>query len=96
MNNWVRRWLGLEQDFATLARMIADNADKLKVIEKNINRTVVTSQAVGRLVARLDPNYAKTELDNPERKAESDRLGEEVIAKLEAEDRARRHTLGEF
>ena len=49
---------------------------------------------LGRVIAKLDPMYGKSEHD-PARKAESDRLGEEIIKRLIADNAARKHTLGE-
>jgi len=84
MRNWIRRWLGIEELRLNLFYV-------RKEIQKDYR---VTQQALGRIVAKLDPDYNKSESD-PSRKAESDRLGEEVIKRLEAEDWARRHTTGE-
>jgi len=39
---------------------------------------------MGRLIAKLDPHYAKDEQD-PTRKAESDKIGDDVIKKLTSE-----------
>jgi hypothetical protein len=45
------------------------------------DRLSVTDRAIGRLVAKLDPTFAQSEFD-PARKAESDRIGDEVMRKL--------------
>lgn len=50
---------------------------------------------LGRIIAKLDPMYGKPEID-PARKTESDRLGEEAIARLIADSMARRHTEGKL
>lgn len=47
--------------------------------------------ANARLIAKLDPLYGIPE-DDPARKAASDELGKAIIAKLKAEDVARRET----
>lgn len=59
------------------------------------NKVEATLAGIGRIIARLEPIYGKDELD-PARKAESDKLGEAVIKRLEAENKARKHTLGEL
>jgi hypothetical protein len=55
----------------------------------------VQNDAIGKLLVQIQPLLAVDELD-PTRKAESDRLGEEVINRLRAEDLARQHTLGKI
>lgn len=91
----IRQWLGITQVLRNQVTLI----DKLADINSNIgkvNRIVsAITPGLGRVIAKLDPMYAKDELD-PIRKAESDKLGEEVIQRLKAEDAARRHTTGEY
>ena len=88
MKAWIRQWLGIEKNIEELK---LDLFYVRKEIQKDYR---VTQQALGRIVAKLDPDYNKPESD-PARKAESERLGEEVIKRLEAEDWARKHTTGE-
>lgn len=97
MKNWIRRWLGLDVDQKV---MMADHAaiiNYLARIEGSLfsarSETRAISSALGRIVAKLDPTFVKSEFDQ-DRKAESDRLGEEAIKRLKAEDWARRHTEG--
>jgi hypothetical protein len=54
---------------------------KLEKIERQI---CAITPGLGRIIAKLDPMYVKDEL-NPQRKKESDAIGEEVIKKLIAE-----------
>jgi hypothetical protein len=52
----------------------------------------VTNLAVARIIAKLDPQYARDEMD-PQRKRESDDLSNEIIRKLIAEHRASNPTV---
>lgn len=51
--------------------------------------------ALGRIIAKLDPIYGTSDFSEAKR-AESDRIGEEAIRRIQAEDKARRHTTGEL
>lgn len=51
--------------------------------------------ALGRIIAKLDPIYGTSDLSAAKR-AESDRIGEEAIHRIQAEDKARRHTTGDL
>lgn len=64
---------------------IMDELEQLRAIEP----------ALGRIIAKLDPRFSTSETD-VDRKADSDALGRIVIAKLLAEDKARRHTTGDL
>jgi hypothetical protein len=85
---WLREYLG----FTHLADYIAEAAINIRDLQKQtdaIDRKLsVITPGLGRVIAKLDPMFAESEL-SPERKAESDRIGEEVINRLNAEAKAR-------
>ena len=104
----LRDLLGLDEDRREVHKMIADAIwrDGQHLLEMKRWQALI-EQALGRIIAKLDPMYGKPETkpwkDDPaamqawaDRKAESDRLAEEAIKRLEAEDWARKHTLGEI
>lgn len=84
----IRTWLGIEeirQDAAAIEFSITE----LRNHQINMQRTLnAIGPGLGRVIAKLDPIVAVSEFD-PERKAESDRIGEEVLKRLEAEAKAR-------
>ncbi len=91
----IRNWLGLAEDRKFLSDQIAADFMALHNELYELRKTVSSSlTAQARLIAKLEPNFAKSEFD-PDRKAESDRLGEKVINRIKAEDWARKHTTGE-
>jgi hypothetical protein len=55
----------------------------------------ITNQGVGHLIAKIDPHMARSEHD-PKVKSESDKIGEDVIARLRGEQLARQHTEGKL
>jgi hypothetical protein len=65
---------------------------QLSTQEHVIGRILLQVNAItpglGRVIAKLDTQFGRAEID-PARKAESDKLGEEVIKRLEAEAKAR-------
>ena len=68
---------------------------KVNAILRKVERLEAIEPALGRIIAKLDPRFSTDEID-ADRKADSDALGRIVIAKLLAEDAARRHTTGEL
>ncbi len=91
MRNFLRRLLGLNDDLEAIISAVESSNGDIQRIELRLS---AMSAGMGRIVAKLDPMYGKSEFD-PARKAESDKLGEETIRRLEAEDWARRHSVGE-
>lgn len=82
--NWLQRLLGLPYMSADL-RAIQDRQKSHGQALANIARDIrVLSLACSRIIAKLDPNYIVAE-DDPDRKADSDAIGEEVLRKLYAE-----------
>ena len=92
----VRRWLGIE----STNNNVQDLRVELQVLHDEIKayhkQGRVSALALGRIIAKLDPNYGRHEnpMDDPGRREESDRLGAAVIKKLEGEEWAQRHNEG--
>lgn len=88
MFEWLRRKLGLEADANRLKGFRNEIWDDYKTLkaETNLLHTSLQVQSViiARLVAKVDPQYLRDPFD-PTYHAESDRIGEEVIAKIRAE-----------
>lgn len=74
--------------------LLANIANLRNDVAKLQTQLGAIAPGLGRVIAKLDPMVAKSEFD-PERIAESKRLGEEVIKRLEGEDLARKYTTGE-
>jgi len=95
---WLRNWLGITSLIDDVNAMRNSLIDLVQTQERTnrVNQEMIQPllNGVGRIIAKHDAFYAQSELDNPERKAASDKLGDEAIARLKAEDKARRHTLG--
>lgn len=96
MKKWIRQYLGLDntQNYIyaiaqTVARIERANEQVLQ-LKSSVD---VTLTAVGKVISKFDPIYTQSELD-PDRKAASDKLGQEVIDKLYAEDAARQQSTG--
>jgi hypothetical protein len=94
LNSWVQsilkkvtgsantdRWERLN---ATLDQQTRITHDLLKEIS---DRQMLTNLALGRLIAKIDPNYAK-DSHSRETKDESDKIGREVINRLYGEYKA--------
>jgi len=89
----IRRWLGLD----SIGRQLYHVETYLEHLDTRLfkmqNQLGAIGPGLGRVIAKLDPMYGKDEQD-PTRKAESDALGEQVMARLKAEHLARQHTEG--
>lgn len=95
MKEWLRRLLGTE-----------DIDERLKAIEMQMHQykglisgmrlnSGTQNMALGRIIAKLDPNYGIPE-DDKARRSASDLLGQQVITKLEGEFKASNKYTGEF
>ena len=76
----IHQWLGLD----VIRRSQSINASAIAGLH---NKLDIQNLALARVIAKLDPNYARSEFD-PTRRAESDDIGRAVIARLEAEAKA--------
>lgn len=81
----VKNWLGIPDLFRSISGHAARQQAQLDRIEKQLS---AISPGLGRIIAKLDAKFAESEF-TPERRAESDKLAEEVIRRLEAEAKAR-------
>lgn len=64
-------------------------------LEQLMVQNKVTNLAVARIVAKIDPQYGRSDFD-PERRKESDELSNEIIRKLIVEHRAAQTPEGSF
>jgi hypothetical protein len=83
-----RRIYDIQQDINQLKNEFSRHSNV--ITSKLTEESKITNLILARLVAKLDPLYAKSE-DDPVRKAASDKLSDEVIAKLRAEHAVRDH-----
>lgn len=83
-----RRIAQLEESLATQQRLFdiqqigwTGMEDRYRILATDVK---VIQRAIGKIIAKLDPNYHVDELDK-DRKAASDKLGDQVIARLKGE-----------
>ncbi len=81
-----KRIAQLELANANLNRRLADWEDHWKRLEPIFAQGKVTNLAVARIIAKIDPDYIRSEFD-PKRRDESDAIGEQAIRKLLSEHR---------
>lgn len=72
--------------------MHRDTLDMLRGVRKQV---AITNNALGRVIAKVDPRFLQDPLSK-EARAESDRIGQEALRRIEAEHMARRHTEGKL
>jgi len=93
VRNWIRRWLGIDQIELWLNLQVKEKIFMLTEIEKLEKQQRVLEDIVGCLIVLNDPLFTIDEL-NLLRRAESDKLTDEAIRRLYAEQAARDHTVG--
>lgn len=92
----IRDWLGITEILNcqhTDRQLLMAQSERLGKVQTQIS---AITPGLGRIIAKLDPNFASPEID-PWRKAESDAIGEMVERRLRAEAAARapyNHDLG--
>lgn len=59
------------------------------------NQVLGSNRAMGRIIAKLDPEYGRSEFD-PQRRRESDELSDQIIRKLIGEHLASNQPKGSF
>lgn len=88
-----KRIAQLEESLATQQRLFNIQQQGWRNMEDRyhqlIDAILFHNRALGRVIAKLDPNYGIPEND-PSRVAESDRIGDAVIAKLLGEHKIQR------
>jgi len=100
INEWMKKWLGiwdLEYRIAKLDAETRTNRDHLHRLDRRIveleRQARVNREAIEKAINnRMD---LRSEFSK-ERQAESDKIGEEALKRLTAEDAARRHTEGKM
>ena len=91
MIEWLRRHLYIH----TILEGNIDAVNRMRRLQQDVDQLKTILPALGRILAKLDPDYSTSDID-PAKRAESDRIGEEAIRRIHAEDMARRHTTGEL
>lgn len=84
----IRRWLGIteiQEDQALIHRELKGLGSLQKRVLDQMN---VITPGLGRVIAKLDANYARDDHD-PAKRAESDEIADETIERLRAEAAAR-------
>lgn len=87
MRNWLQEYLGINSILTHLLDIRENRLNDRKLLNKLEREIQIRDRMLGRIIAKLDPNYIGDEAD-PLRKAESDRLSDEVIKRLYAEHEA--------
>lgn len=96
----IQRWLGvtsLNNNITNLSTEIESLAEiqraQARIVARSIDDLEKQARpllvALARMIAQKDKYFALDELD-PQRRAESDKIGSQVIKRLQAEDAARR------
>lgn len=93
--HWLREYLGINEIWRkqenmnsialAISERLGDTQQNIKTISSKIG---ILNQGLGRVIAKLDANYARSEFD-PAKQAESDAIGEEVLRRLAAEQAVR-------
>lgn len=80
-----KRIAELEKANANLNRRLQGWEDStINNMKKHTNQLSITNRAIGRIIAKFDPAYNQDHLD-PETKAASDKIGDDVISRLLSE-----------
>lgn len=88
MKRWLRQYLGIDE-IQEDQHMIARCLTEISVNQtSHLRQLKILYSGIGRIIAKVDPEYSRDELD-PERKAESDKIGASVTNKLIGEHLAR-------
>lgn len=85
--NRIQKWLGIEliyEQVNDLQNYITGVRGELTALKALRTEIAVHNKALGRMIAKLDPIFALDE-QSPARKADSERIAEEVIRKLRGE-----------
>jgi len=87
LRKWIENIRGLFTIEARLYSLHHENIEIQQRLSSLKQDLKVTNRAIGRIIAKVDPMYAVDEAD-PLRKAASDALGDDIIAKLLGEHKA--------
>ena len=94
MRNWLQRLLSIDTIHCHLMDIRENRLSDRKLLnqmETELNsiraHSIVANRGMARLLAKLDPEYNRDEFSKDKR-AESDRIGDQVMARLLAEHKA--------
>lgn len=88
MKDRIRRWLGIEQLYIELTSIQGPLVLQQRLTAEANTKLSAIGPGLGRVIAKLDPMFGRDELD-PTRKAESDKLGSDVMKHLTGDYLAR-------
>lgn len=88
IREWLQRLLSIDTIHSHLLDIRENRLSDRKLLNRLSTQMDAIGPGLGRVIAKLDAKYAESE-HSPERKAESDAIGEEVIRRLNAEAKAR-------
>lgn len=91
----IQAWLGITDLRVSQYHHTSSILSLSNKLDRVANNVSAFGPGLGRIIAKLDPDYAKDELD-PARRAASDKLSDETIRRLQGEALARDHTTGEL
>lgn len=95
--NWIQKWLGvtaLREDIQDLTILIQGQNRRLDEVLQMRAMLMAHNTGLGRIITKLDPRFGQDEL-SPECKAESDKLGNDVMNKLLSEHIIAKRTGGD-
>ena len=85
MKQWIRKYLGIDDLLNQVHLYQTQTISAETTIRKLDEANRVLLAGLGRVVAKLDPNYGMDDHD-PKRKAESDEIGSRAIKKMMGEN----------
>lgn len=88
MKERIRQWLGLDDITSRLSSIQCKLEGHSLLLNSTCDSVRAFGPGLGRILAKLDPMVSKSEFD-PQRKEDSDKLGEDIIKRLKAEQEAR-------
>ena len=89
LHDHIRQWLGIKDYTGHLNNLTYDIGALSRLLQDYRYSVEISMRLQARIIAKLDPNYSRDELD-PVRRAESDAIAEQVITKMQAEFTAQR------
>ena len=90
MFKWIRDKLNLDLLYLQQSNIRDELVNLRSQVSVLRTSTNTNNLALGRILAKLEPVLAQSELD-PARKADSDKLGNDIIKRLQAEQAVRDH-----
>lgn len=88
MKHWLREYLGINDLVRNQQMLFDEHATLHHKSDRILKQVNAITPGLGRVIAKLDTQFGRADID-PTRKAESDKLAEETIKRLEAEAKAR-------